>query len=338
MASAPGKLILLGEYAVLEGSPAMVTAVHRRAEVCLDVSDGHGVWLFAPEIGLQGVELTASDGQLISSDNRLAFVGACLDDVWARYPALAGRRLEIRISSERFLSSDGGPKLGLGSSAAVSVALLTALEVAARSGQGPSIPQVFEAAHRAHRRAQGGVGSGLDVAASSFGGVVEMSPGAEGQVQCRGVELPVGVSILPVYTGRGASTTELVGVVQAYAQKDALGYRDLIKSLTETAKSAGAAVSAREFLECCARYGRGLDALGKASGADIFSDVHQALARVATDEGFVYKPSGAGGGDIGLVFGDDANRLENMRNKLKSVGGEPLELDLGAPGVIFTLG
>ena len=35
-ATAPGKLVLLGEYAVLENSPAIVTAVNRRATITIE--------------------------------------------------------------------------------------------------------------------------------------------------------------------------------------------------------------------------------------------------------------------------------------------------------------
>ncbi len=36
IADAPGKLVLLGEYAVLEGAPGLVVAVDRRARVVLE--------------------------------------------------------------------------------------------------------------------------------------------------------------------------------------------------------------------------------------------------------------------------------------------------------------
>jgi mevalonate kinase len=38
-ASAPGKLFLVGEYAVLEGGPALLVPVKRRAEVTIEASN-----------------------------------------------------------------------------------------------------------------------------------------------------------------------------------------------------------------------------------------------------------------------------------------------------------
>src|SRR5690606_21597860 len=77
---------------------------------------------------------------------------------------------------------EGGHKLGLGSSAAVATALAAAL--AAAGGIRPDRELLFDLASSAHRTAQGGTGSGGDVAASVYGGLLfytrgdAMPPGA----------------------------------------------------------------------------------------------------------------------------------------------------------------
>ncbi len=68
LASAPGKIILFGEHAVVYGRPALavpVTTVH----VHVNVSDGPraGIWIDAPDVALHA-ELNT-----LSSDHRLAF-------------------------------------------------------------------------------------------------------------------------------------------------------------------------------------------------------------------------------------------------------------------------
>nr|MBA3501924.1 hypothetical protein [Deltaproteobacteria bacterium] len=47
IATAPGKLILTGEYAVLDGAPAIVTAVDRRAVARRDAVRGSSPFLLA---------------------------------------------------------------------------------------------------------------------------------------------------------------------------------------------------------------------------------------------------------------------------------------------------
>ena len=43
---------------------------------------------------------------------------------------------------------------------------------------------------------------------------------------------------------------------------------------------------------------------------------HQELIKFAKDEGVFYKPSGSGGGDIGIVVCDDKLKLDSICEKL----------------------
>ena len=120
-ASAPGKIILFGEHAVVYGRPALaipVMQVHADVEV-LD-SSRTGVWIHAPGINLHA-ELNT-----LPSDHPIAFV---INKVFASMesPSPFGRGtrgeggLSIKITSTIPFAS------GLGSGAAVSVALIRAL-------------------------------------------------------------------------------------------------------------------------------------------------------------------------------------------------------------------
>ena len=76
----------------------------------------------------------------------------------------------IRVDSSTLFSSDGR-KSGLGSSAAVTAGLVCALLDAAGCRPDPADPAVLALAIGAHRRAQGGAGSGYDVSCSFNGGM-----------------------------------------------------------------------------------------------------------------------------------------------------------------------
>jgi mevalonate kinase len=112
-ASAPGKIILFGEHAVVYGRPALavpVTQVHADVEI-ID-SDSAGIWIQAPDIDLHAELYT------LSSDHPIA---AVIHNLFFLSRVSPFPKLVIKISSTIPVAS------GLGSGAAVTVALTRAL-------------------------------------------------------------------------------------------------------------------------------------------------------------------------------------------------------------------
>lgn len=112
-ASAPGKIILFGEHAVVYGRPALAVPVMQvHADVEVSASPRAGIWIHAPDISLH-VELST-----LPSDHPL---GAATRNVFSTFGISSPPPLEIRISSTIPVAS------GLGSGAAVTIALIRAL-------------------------------------------------------------------------------------------------------------------------------------------------------------------------------------------------------------------
>ena len=112
-ASAPGKIILFGEHAVVYGRPALaipVTQIHVDVEVL--ESARAGIWINAPDVHLNA-ELNT-----LPSDHPLASV---IHNFLFLFRVTPFPNLEIKISSTIPVAS------GLGSGAAVTVALTRAL-------------------------------------------------------------------------------------------------------------------------------------------------------------------------------------------------------------------
>jgi phosphomevalonate kinase len=158
----PGNLLLLGEYAVLEeGGLGLAVAVEQRLTV--EAEPANALTLTGGWGGGQGLRWSEADPG--SSPLVTAVVAACRAHLDSLGKALPGA--SVHVDSAPLYAE--GRKGGFGSSAAVAVGLARTLLELAGAAPGPGI--VSEVALAAHRRAQGGRGSGYDVLASCFGGV-----------------------------------------------------------------------------------------------------------------------------------------------------------------------
>jgi len=181
-ASAPGKLMLLGEHAVVYGRPCLVTAVGRWQATVAPASDNL-LHVTAPDVGLFdcALPLTGSVGEVPTGAR---FIVAAVQEFRRQHGGRGGLRVKrhhallpatagmmaLQISTSSVLSS----RYGLGSSAAVTVAVLQAL--AAWHGLPLTERELFDLGRRAVLAVQG-VGSGFDVAAAVYGGTLYFAAG-----------------------------------------------------------------------------------------------------------------------------------------------------------------
>jgi phosphomevalonate kinase len=326
-ASAPGKLFLLGEYAVLDGAPALLTAVDRRVTVTVAPSDDDRWHLSAPGLDLDALTLEVDGSIPAGLDGRTHTQLRVFDAV--RTVVRCTSALSISIDSTALFAA--GHKLGLGSSAAVATALTAALSTAA--GRSPSREQIRILATESHRAAQRGTGSGGDVASSSYGGLIRYVR----DTAPTSLVWPPELEIMAVITGTGSSTTDLVGKVADYAARDTARYRVDIARLAALAHQAQDALrSADDFLRLASDYFSALVELDAHAGAGIVSEHHLRLHSLAADLGGVFKTSGAGGGDVGLVFCRRGESAARLARAFAEAGAEALPLGFGANGVTVT--
>ena len=153
-ATAPGKIILFGEHAVVYGEPAIAVPVqvfHARAVVSPEISGSPGdIWIDAPDISL------SADLKTLDTDHTLrAAVSEVVDDSGLdSTPAC-----RIQITSTIPIAS------GLGSSAAISTALIRALS--AFLGKQMTDEQVSRAAFKIEK-IHHGTPSGIDNSVVAF--------------------------------------------------------------------------------------------------------------------------------------------------------------------------
>ena len=355
-ASAPGKLVLLGEYAVLEGAPAISMAVNRRAIASITPKPGPACEALAPDILPERVAFRiGADGRpdwqaAASAVAKLPLVDQVLRGLAAgRIGPAPASGFELALDTREFFDSpgvaedSGKRKLGLGSSAALTVALATAL--VAQAGHDAATTDRHHWLRdllALHREFQGGQGSGVDVATSLIGGVISYQLADGGQTPvAHEVQWPSSVERLYVWSGRSASTPKLLGVLRAWREGHEVEYRARMNELRAIAEAAVASLAQGDgaaLVAAAAAYADALRALGTASGVTIYSEEHRRIGALAAEAGLVYKPCGAGGGDVGVVLAmNDSERLDALRERLAGAGFDAVPLAVDDAGLQLEL-
>ncbi len=323
-AKAPGKLILLGEYVVLAGGPALVMAVDRYCLAEIHPSDD----------GICHLHTLAD--RSADHDFRLAEISdvGVVDAVAQRWPIENAGAWRGRLDSSQLFAT--GRKLGLGSSAAALVAWAGAWSAYWRERGESAVEPTVEDLVTLHRQMQAGAGSGLDVAASLHGGVQEYRLVADDRPAAVSVTLPNSVRFVGVSTPRAASTPNLIARFEAWREQEpaaAAMQLDRMRQVAELGVALARASDAEQFFAVVRQYGLELDALGAAIGVDIVTPEHAAIAAVAARTGVTYKVSGAGGGDIGLGLATDDGALEAFSAAVPA-GCEVLRLAIDEAGLV----
>jgi len=289
---APGKLVVAGAYAVLEGEPAVVFAVDRGAIA------GEGTFAYDRSPELQALGLP-----------------------------------QIAMNASGMFQ--GEHKLGLGASAALVVSRMghhrasagDALETAAVRGE------MLEACLAAHEKAQQG-GSGIDVAASLYGGALSFRRTEQGP-QTRALAYPPGLHLSVFFLGHSQKTSALRERVSAAKAKAASDYHRIVARLSDASRLVHAAFDSGDVARAVAGFaqtGAALAELGQFADAPIVPAACATLATMASQEGGAFLPAGAGGGDVAVFLGPSAPS-EAFLSCAKSLQLSPVALGLDTQGV-----
>jgi phosphomevalonate kinase len=320
-ASAPGKVVLLGEYVVLDGGPALVMAVDRRcrAELAPVAGDVSRLTTCMPDQRISEFKPGQPSGSALIDT---IIEGAEFAPPWPVWSA--------SLDSSAFFAD--GLKLGLGSSAAALVAFAGAAWQAAEKPGRPGLSALIQS----HRAFQGGAGSGIDVAAALAGGVVQFRLDSEFKAHAGSVRLPKSVGFAGIFAGGSASTPGLVGRYRHWADSGSARAGVFRKRLIAVAEGGCAAVQDDDgmaFVAAIDEYGRCLAELGREIGADLVTAAHRQIGDLAGRLGLAYKVSGAGGGDIGIACGLDQDALRSFSDKATQSGFRAVPLVVDEQGL-----
>ena len=163
---------------------------------------------------------------------------------------------------------------------------------------------------------------------SLTGGVIEYRM----QETSRPLEWPVGLEWAVLWSGHPASTSDKLSALDDQPVADSLA--ELCKTAVAVTESWSSA-SPVELLTVLRRYVEVLEQFDVDHGLGIFDAGHHELTHAASKEELVYKPCGAGGGDIGMIFGDDRKAVARFSKFAVETGFQLLDVSLEAEGVIL---
>jgi len=318
-ASAPGKLILAGEYAVLDGAAAISMAVDRRAVVTVAPRAGKRHAVTAPGFCESEGLFSGGSGELAWHDGGEDFL--LFEKVWVAAGLSSPIPLSFTLDTRSF--REQGVKTGVGSSAALAVALATAMSAI---GGGDSA----KVARRAHREFQGGTGSGVDIASSLAGGVIEYRlDESAGQV----LAWPEGLHYAVLWSGVAADTRSKLEHLQVQpVRASRAGLHDAADRFATVFR--GGSVS--RVLDELNHYKDAMRQFDADCELGIFDAGHAPLADAASGHGAVYKPCGAGGGDVGIALAATEESLASFTELARSFGFRRLVMNLDLQGAMLT--
>jgi len=270
--------MLLGEHAVLHGHRALVCAINRRISVELSPLDGDFVRI-ASDLGCYNGQLGS-----LADDSSFRFVLQAIRQHRARIPSGFALRIESEFSAD----------IGFGSSAAVTVAMHAALMRWLNGNDSGKEELFFQSLETVH--AVQGRGSGADLAAAVFGGVVAYSTAPEFQ------PLEVSLPLTAVYCGYKTPTPEVIEKVEQLRAADPAKYERIY---SEIDASVGEALSSLRKNDLPA-FGKTIDRnqqLMDEMGVNT-PELREIVAALQADPGiYGAKISGSGLGDCAVGIG-----------------------------------
>ncbi len=217
--SSPAKIILFGEHAVVYGTPAIAMAIERRVYVRARKIPEKKLLI------LTGKRKVSFPLKKLTSDGEFRYVKKAVEIALEELPDSG---IELKITSKIPRAA------GLGSSAAISVAVLKS--VYELHGKEISQEELARLGHRVELEVQG-VASPTDTATSAMGGVLLIKPGKGVEKIKLAKEIPVVVGC----TGVKRSTARVVANVRELRERHSPVVDEIIKTigrLVEEAKEA----------------------------------------------------------------------------------------------------
>jgi phosphomevalonate kinase len=371
----PGKLMLAGDWSVLElGNHSIVMPLNKY--VTVTVQQDNAFKIHAPDIDLNTLDISWHAPQLtiltqLSHEQQKKFLTTqkALEVVLSYIHEQNQEHTEktntheinpfsLTINSEisTIKLPDGTiTKPGLGSSAAVTVGIITALLDFHNFDITSVIAKniIFKLSYLAHIQSQSVMGSGFDIAVCTYEKVImyqrfdpvwlvkkiQTTPSLTELVNTKWPQLTIAPMILPEdmrvltgFVGKSAQTTNLLSLVQNFKKNNPEKYRELMSALDSIVKNLIEKLTQNntknhnDIIELIKQHRNLLKTLSQYCDNNLETPELTKLITIAEQYDAGAKFSGAGGGDCGIALCFDQQTEENIKASWLENNIIPLEI------------
>jgi len=330
--SAPGKVILFGEHAVVYDKLGIVCSIDKRCNVKILSAKENRVFVRSEKLGLAKIlnkkELFSffnTINSLRSKDkfdgtkevfekDKLAPIFFVIANIFKKY---GFKGLRVEVDSEI-------PK-GLGSSSAVFSAI--ALGVLKFLGKIPSKKEISDFAYQGDLIAHGGTPSGIDNAAVTYGGYLKYRK----SIGVEPLEIDFEIPLLVVESGEEAKTAETVSYVRKNKKENPEFVNPILNSLNSISEKALEALIFQK-----------LDNLGRLmfkyyqelKRLNISTEKLDKIIEIALQNSVLgAKPTGGWGGGCCLILAKNEKKIDSLMKIFEQNGFKSFRVKIGVEGV-----
>jgi len=317
--SAPGKLMLLGEHAVVYNRPCLVTAINHRLQAQISKLRTQKIILNAKDVELENYEKKLEELGKGEIPKPAQFVEIAVRNFHKVYPLKHG----VSITTK----SQFKAKFGFGSSSGAAVCTIKGL--AELTGINLSKREIFDLSYQTVLDVQG-VGSGFDVAAAVFGGTLYFVTGGK-EIE---PTTKAKISLVVGYSGIKGDTATIVKDLAKRKEKNPAMFDDIFNTIAELVSQGKICLENQDWqsLGNLMRINHGLLVQLGVSTEKLDDLCVAALSAGA----YGAKLSGAGGGDCMIALVSDKTK-QPVEQAIVAAGGELINIQTGAPGVQLEL-
>ena len=322
-ASAPAKVILFGEHFVVYGNPAILASINKRIFVsaCI-IPDKEDRIAIRSDIGIAGQYNNNGEFKTLKGGVEAK---AVLDPIYSAIKRVLSAR-NSRTGIEIGISSKVPPGVGLGSSAALCVATVAAVDslFQKKLSRQKICELAIESERFIHKRT-----SGADCYVSTFGGLIQYHRKSKG---IKKLETKQSLPLVVASTGIKHSTGELVDGVRRFKDKNNVLFDNLAKQASDICLQARTALAS----------GR-RDKIGELMNENqiILQQIGvshykaEDLIQICNNAGAVgAKLTGAGGGGSVIALAATKQDSANIASRVKAAGYQPFEVEIDHKGLV----